>query len=230
MFFYLTRGKFAQSNFTTTKLIIDVAEFYKYVTDPTLKILNWHIITEDVVYLEYERMSEYETGNQVTNMYIASFTTAYARLKLYDLLELLQARAKYVDTDSCIFSHASGQVIPETSSLLGGLTSELPPDVYIEEFVATGPKSYALKLSNGTYQTKIKGFSLNYFNSQQLNFHTLKQMVHDQELEIETLNKSKIKRDKKNFEIRSFDEVKKHTFTFNQRQIKENFCTQPFGF
>ena len=224
------RGKFAQGHYSTTKLVADVAELYKYMTDPTLKILNWHIVTEDIVYLEYEQLSEFEVGNSVTNLYIASFTTAYARLKLYEVLELLQGNLYYCDTDSCVFKHSAGDPMPELSNLLGGLVSELPTGVHITDFVATAPKSYSMKLSNGECVTKIKGFQLNHFNSQVLNFEALKNMVFNQDLEIKTLNTCQIKRDKKNFQIRSVDEVKKHSFTFTQRQIKEDFTTLPFGY
>ena len=200
------------------------------MTDPTLKILNWYILTEHMVYLEYERLSEFEVGNSVTNLYIASFTTAYGRLKLYDVLELLGPHAFYADTDSIVFKHAPGQPMPELSNLLGGLVSELPQGVHITEFVATAPKSYSMKLSNGDCITKIKGFQLNHFNSQVLNFEALKKMVFDQDLKIETINKCQIKRDKKEFMLKSFDEVKKHSFTFNQRQIRPGFETLPFGY
>jgi len=200
------------------------------MTDPTLKILNWHIVSEDIVYIEYEPLSEFEVGNSVTNLYIASFTTAYGRLKLYDVLELMGENMLYCDTDSCIYKHTPGEPEPEQSNLLGGLVSELPQGVHITEFVATAPKSYSMKLSNGDCITKIKGFQLNHFNAQVLNFETLKDMVFNQDLEIETLNKCQIKRDNKNFVLKSFDEVKKHTFTFTQRQIKEDFTTLPYGY
>ena len=224
------QGKFAQRNFTTTKLINDVAELYRYMTDSTITILNWHIITENVVYLEFEPRAEFEVGNSVTNLYIASFTTAYGRLKLYDVLAQLGPLAYYADTDSIIYKQAQGQPMPEISNLLGGLVSELPAGVHITEFVATAPKSYSMKLSNGDCITKIKGFQLNHFNSRVLNFDALKRMVFDQELKIETLNKYQIKRDKKQFVLKSFDEIKMHSFTFSQRQIMPSFETRPYGY
>ena len=38
-----------------------------------------------------------------TNVVIAAFTTAHARLKLYSVLESLQTRVLYFDTDSVTF-------------------------------------------------------------------------------------------------------------------------------
>ena len=44
-----------------------------------------------------------------TNIFIAIFTTAHARLKLYSALERLQERVLYYDTDSVIYKWRPGQ-------------------------------------------------------------------------------------------------------------------------
>lgn len=43
-----------------------------------------------------------------TNVFLAAFTTCYARLKLYEVLEQLQERVLYFDTDSIIFKTENG--------------------------------------------------------------------------------------------------------------------------
>ncbi len=74
------------------------------------------------------------------NVFIASFTTAYGRLELYELMNKLGPRVFYVDTDSLIFSSKQGDWMPQTGSYLGELTNELEPCDNITEFAATGPK------------------------------------------------------------------------------------------
>jgi DNA polymerase elongation subunit (family B) len=39
----------------------------------------------------------------MSNVVLAAFTTAYARLKLCEVLDMLQERVLYYDTDSVIF-------------------------------------------------------------------------------------------------------------------------------
>lgn len=49
-------------------------------------------------------MAEEEVQQSLkTNIFIAIFTTAHARLKLYSALETLQGRVLYYDTDSVIY-------------------------------------------------------------------------------------------------------------------------------
>lgn len=82
------------------------------------------------------------------NVFIAAFTTAYARLKLYDYLERLQHNVLYIDTDSLIYIVKDGKSPLELGNYLGDLTDELGGDT-IQEFVAAGPQSYA-------YQTRTQ--------------------------------------------------------------------------
>lgn len=42
------------------------------------------------------------------NVFIAAFTTCWAWLRLYEVLELLDERVLYFDTDSVIFLHRLG--------------------------------------------------------------------------------------------------------------------------
>lgn len=85
-----------------------------------------------------------------TNVVIVAFATAYARLKLYTVLERLQGRVLYFDTDSVIFTSQPGEWMPPLGDYLGELTNELDDGDYISTFASGGPKNY-------TYQTnKIK--------------------------------------------------------------------------
>ena len=54
-----------------------------------------------------------------TNIFIASFTIALARLKLYDELEKLGEQVLYYDTDSIIYTWKEGQPFVPTAIFLG---------------------------------------------------------------------------------------------------------------
>ena len=84
-----------------------------------------------------------------TNIFIASFTTCWARLKLYDLLDHLQCKILYYDTDSIIYVSNTQVDDPPLGDYLGELTNELDAGEYIVEFVSRGPKNYAYKTSSG---------------------------------------------------------------------------------
>ncbi|XP_030762206.1 uncharacterized protein LOC115887022 [Sitophilus oryzae] len=122
----------------------------------------------------------------------AAYTTAQARLKLYSYLEKVGDNAIYTDTDSVIYLSKAGQEedIP-LGNFLGEMTDELEgygEGSYIDEFVSGGPKNYAYKVyspKTGEYfiTCKVKGLSLNYNASQNINFETIKSMALTEEPE-----------------------------------------------
>ena len=48
---------------------------------------------------------------------------------------------------------------------------------HIQSFVSGGPKNYAYKLDTGKTCCKVRGFTLNFRNSQQINFESVSAMV-----------------------------------------------------
>ena len=77
-------------------------EYFDYLTCDTKEITNIQLINEE---------DFIETGIR-TNVIIAAFTTASARLKLYDILDKLGERVLYFDTDSIIFTCKEGDWVP----------------------------------------------------------------------------------------------------------------------
>ena len=63
-----------------------------------------------------------------TNLFIAIFTTAHARLKLYSASETLQKRVLYYGTDPVIYKWRPGQVQIPLGVFLGGFTDEVEGD------------------------------------------------------------------------------------------------------
>ena len=58
------------------------------------------------------------------NVFIAAFTTSFARLKLYDAIDSLGDRVLYYDTDSVIYKTKRGQEKLPLGEFLGQFTNE----------------------------------------------------------------------------------------------------------
>jgi hypothetical protein len=69
-----------------------------------------NIVSDEMVEMRYQCKEEFVEESGRTNVVIAAYTTAQARLKLYSYLEQLGPRALYADIDSwCIpLGQASG--------------------------------------------------------------------------------------------------------------------------
>ena len=131
-------------------------------------------ITVEVYYTHGEG---FISGSDKANVVIAAFTTAHARLKLYSVLERLQTRVLYFDTDSVIFKSESTDWMSALGDYLGELTNELNDDDYITTFVSSGPKNYGYQTRNDKTTCKVRGFTLNYRGLQKLNFATMCELV-----------------------------------------------------
>ena len=95
---------------------------------------------------------------------------------------MLQDKALYFDTDSCVYVSPHGEhLIPiSESGDLGTWSDELKdtPGDYFTEFVSAGPKTYAMKSFSGKNDVcKSKGFQLSVKNKEIFNFNSLKEQV-----------------------------------------------------
>ena len=61
------------------------------------------LLNDNLVEVVFKRKQEYVAESKVTNLFLGIFTTAWARLELYDLIDLLRDYVLYVDTYSCKF-------------------------------------------------------------------------------------------------------------------------------
>lgn len=147
------------------QVIYDPAKFFELVWDERNAIGQIRPIGENAVAVSYQRQDDYIDVLPNTNVVMAAFTTAQARLKLYSYIEKLQERVLYFDTgknnfknffklkkvcfhkakkylDSVIYLTRPGDTYePPTGSFLGDLTNELEeygPGAYIQEFVSGG--------------------------------------------------------------------------------------------
>lgn len=169
-------GKFGQrDNFTNTRDTFDELEFDEIIYNDRYEIESVLFHNNTTRSISYSTKNEFIGLPNRTNIAIAAYTTAYARLRLYEALETLGERVIYMDTDSVIFIDDSENPVDIVcGNYLGDLTSELESEDYIVEFVSTGPKSYGYRTKNGETCCKVKGFSLDTRTSQILNYDSMK--------------------------------------------------------
>ncbi|KAK9395671.1 hypothetical protein NXF25_019032 [Crotalus adamanteus] len=231
-------GKFGQStNHLTTSVVTNPEDLFKYLFVPYYDVSSCEFVDTETAIVTWKTAKNHPTKSTCTNVFIASFTTAYARLELYRLLDGLGDRCLYHDTDSVIFVSREGAWTPPLGDYLGQLTSEIPPNTTITEFVAAGPKTYAYALSNGETVLKVKGITLNCGNSNKVNFDSLKDLVDDycvsgaerkKEIGVEQLG---IVRVKKNWTLETRVLRKTLKVVYNKRLLKsEDYCTLPYGY
>ncbi|XP_042908649.2 uncharacterized protein [Parasteatoda tepidariorum] len=224
-------GKFGQDqDKLQTVFVSTLAEFNNYFADKKNEIHNVSFPTDEIALMQYKIKKEYLGSNPETNLFIAAFTTSHARLKLYSEIEKLGEKVLYYDTDSIIYISDETND-PPLGNYLGEFTNELPAGDYITEFVSAGPKNYAYKTCSGKTACKIRGFTLNFENSQILNFSTLRDVVTENERgTLVTLNPRKISRDLKGARVVNRREEKRYKFNFDKRVILEDFKTYPYGY
>ena len=233
--FFLLLGKFAQrSNLTKTELVTEPNRLFELLHSEEIEVPEARLVNAEMTEVQFRNVWEFEEPNDKVNIVIAAFTTAYARLKLYDLLDQLQEQVLYYDTDSVIYVHEPGKPEPALGDYLGDLTDELDGD-YITEFMSGGPKNYAYVTNNDKRVTKIRGITLDYAASKKLNFEVMCSLLHlylncDIQAKVTVDNPFKITRDKKNKKIATKRTKKDYQIVYNKRVVKENYGTVPYGY
>jgi len=98
-------------------------------------------VTNEMVRLDWMYKQDFIQASGRTNVVVAGYATAQARLKLYGYLERLETRAIYCESDSLVFSVKSNEWEPALGDYLGDLTDEVC-GVGITAFVTGGPKKW----------------------------------------------------------------------------------------
>jgi hypothetical protein len=206
-------------------------------------IHDFHVISENAVLVKSRKDKKLDKNRlcQSTNMALAIFTTAQARLKLYnEFLEPLGERVLYYDTDSVIYYTDAGEdpsTFVKLGTGLGEPTNEFGKDyggsdyeygyVGITEFISGGPKNYGYKLNlhethpcfykNETL--KVKGFSLGRQSvGSKLNFSTAKRLLLDTANGALEIKDNEI-RGLADFQIATVATTKTYRNSFSKRKI-----------
>lgn len=136
-------GKFGQrENMPKTSYVTDPCEYFDMLTSNRQQVKDVSYVSEEMVRLQWILDDDFVETSGRTNVVIAAYTTAQARLKLYSYLETLGDRTLYADTDSVIFAARPGEWLPSLGDYLGDMTNETPGKKIVS-FVTGGPKNYA---------------------------------------------------------------------------------------
>lgn len=227
-----------RTNMPSCELITDPARFTQLMFSDHYDGRQFCFISDDVAMVQWCHADGRGSRVKDVNVFVGAMTTAYARLTLYDLLDKLQERILYCDTDSVIFTSHPGEWVPPLGPYLGELTDELNDggsgeDDHITEFVSGGPKCYAYYTKQGKTQVKCKGVTLNDVNSKVVTHESLKGLVkafvanRDARLVAES---DTIKRNKKRFHLRNETVVKKVQVVYNKRRVLPDYTTLPYGY
>lgn len=222
-------GKFGQrQNIGSTEYVTDVKRFYEILLDGKLDNIHINELNENMLQINYKNKDCYVENDFNTNVFIAAFTTANARLRLYEMLDNLGESVVYYDTDSIVYIDNGCNTV-KTGCLLGDWTDELGKDVWIDDWISTGPKSYCYKTNKGNVVCKIKGFTLNYETTEKINSESLNNIIENKACKIST-QYHRITRDTKTKELVNKIETKEFGFVYDKRVILNNFDTHPFGY
>jgi len=174
-------GKFGQRlNKTQLQEFDDPKAFHNFLDTSTLDVCHVSVMNDQMIEVLYQYQKEDIPVSPNLNIFVACFTTCWARLRLYEALQLLGERVLYYDTDSVIYLEEPGQPSPVLGDYLGEFTTELDNDDYIVEFVSGGPKNYGYKTKKGHVECKVRGFRLNSEGKTQLNYSVMRQNVLDE--------------------------------------------------
>ncbi|XP_062614858.1 uncharacterized protein LOC134276633 [Saccostrea cucullata] len=228
-------GKFAQRLLLPKVRYLDeVEELHQLLQNSTLDIKGVRLLVnkedsiEDKMLVNFQDKQEFVEECPFGNVILACFTTAYARLHLYETLRPLEERGLYFDTDSIIYQHKEGAFNPTLGNSLGEWTDELDGD-HITKFMSAGPKNYGFRTDKGTEVHKCKGVTLNHRTSQLVCPETLEKMLKGEIEEIKVPYPRKIQRTR-DCEVVNKPSEKTVRIVYDKRQIVENYNTLPYGY
>ena len=231
-------GKFGENEHRTqTQSIQDEDTWQKIVQDESIMVKDVRIFNEDVMEVSTLKYENACASSGKINIFIACFTTALARLKLYAELEKLENQVLYYDTDSVIYSYKEGEVKIPTGVFLGQMTDELEGDA-ITVFGSAGPKSYCYQTAKGKTECKNKGTKSSYKINQVLNCSSMMNHIEKElkdPLEQRRLMEIEIKNhfvtDNTNKTVSLTDLVKVFGVNWDKRVVeKTTGVTYPYGY
>lgn len=234
-------GKLGQKeNQSKTTIVRDSQILFNLLTNPAVEVTAIRVINEETVLVCWQNIEEVGEVLRNVNVVLAAYTTAQARLKLYEHLKALGRQVVYYDTDSVLYSWREGQPLVPTGDFLGDMTDELAeygPGSFIAEFVSGGPKTYGYVVyttkDNSTrphlsFVCKIKGLTLNLKAGRILNFHTMKQMVLEPSITKE-VTENRIRRTRER-DVITVVETKLFKITGPKRKRDGKYDTLPYGY
>ena len=222
----------------STEAVTTPAQLFALVSETLFDIHTVGICSEDSLEVLYSNLKENQPDNGRVNIFVAVFTTCWARLKLYNYLEQLQDQVLYFDTDSVIFSWKPGQTDIPLGDFLGDMTNELNDGYDIVDFTSAGPKNNGYKTKSSKVCCKVQGFTLNVRGQQQLNYGIMRQNLLeeltnplDDRRNIDVVNPYFFTRDPATKRLKVEPRTKQYGLVFDKRAVDPNtFKSYPYGY
>ncbi|XP_054167862.1 uncharacterized protein LOC128965236 [Oppia nitens] len=238
-------GKLAQRpNQNRTSIIKTFNDYWELITNKHIELLGHVFVNEDTIIFTWKYIDDDKDYARNYNVAVASFVTAYARIKLYKIMEEIEIiRPKsllYHDTDSVIFYRKYTDPIIVCGDYLGDLTDEIIKDYTSNskciEFAALGPKNYGFSVqkSDGAIVSlfKCKGITCHFLAKQSISFEKMLNMALNYR---DSNENSIIKVPQRQFVINKYNDIntkyykKEYKVTSDKRYINGVY-TFPYGF
>ncbi|KAL3098458.1 hypothetical protein niasHS_000050 [Heterodera schachtii] len=188
-------GRFALRNrLTKTEIVDNDADLGKLLNDDKIELSSLDQLTDRFWMVCYKTKDEHVVEHDTSNIVIALWTTAAARLHLLESMQQVyctedhvqrhDTQLAYKDTDSIFYAHCNDLSDPLPGGpQLGELTDEYPNDTIIE-FICAGPKAYSLCLRDNVtgelkYKMKCRGITLDSNACARISHEKMKKMVLD---------------------------------------------------
>jgi hypothetical protein len=227
-------GKFGQNpKVKHTEYIDNEKDFYKIVLNDKIENLSLAFLNDSMIYTSFERKDEFLRINYNANIYIACFTTALARKRLYDMLEKLDSNVCYCDTDSIVYiENEKTKMIVEKylGDSLGEWTDELKGK-HMDFWCCAQAKDYGYIQNDGKQIGKVKGFRVNADSEEKM---TNEERINLIKGVVNTIDVNYNNFIIKNCQIFTKHMVKQWAFKFDKRRIiklsENEIDTLPYGY
>ena len=204
------------------------------LTSDEITVLDANLVSDEIIEIRYEYGENFVQPDSKTNVVIAAFTTTYARLQLYEELDMLQERVLYYDTDSVIYLSQPGQPEPRLGNYIGDLTDKLGGE-HITVFASGGPKNDCYQTNSGKTEVKVRGITLDCTARQKVNFDVICALVFLRGEcgvtgQVSVDIPFRITRNTQTKEIQTKRMKKDYRIVYNKRVIKDNYKTLRYGY
>ena len=85
-----------------TKVVADPKYYFELLTSGGVEVTNVNLVNDEIVEMLYKMKDPFVEAAGNTNVVLAAFATAQARIKLYRVMHALGRHVCYYDTDSII--------------------------------------------------------------------------------------------------------------------------------
>ena len=238
-------GKFGQNpaNKALTERVTSskkLMEINSKIMNKKIEVTNMYSMNHedgsDTVLVDYKKKSHHIEVPSCSNPILASFVTAYGRIKLYKALKIIGTSLIYCDTDSAYYSEIDNEISSQLNigENLGQLKNELSPGNRIVLMICLAPKTYGYLLlkpekEGGNLQVlKNKGFCTE--ETEHVNIKAFIELYRDGSKYITVENLNFFLKNRKEGTIFMKKLSKSFNYKYDKRMVVTDSQTLPWGY